>query len=370
MVSPSDKINDKGFMRRALELARKGEGRTSPNPMVGAVIVKNGKVVGEGWHKKAGGPHAEINAIRKAGANASGADLFVTLEPCRHYGKTPPCTDAVLQAGIKRVVVGMRDPNPLALGKGIRLLKKRGVEVVSGLLSKECAELNEAFVKFIRTGRPFVILKSALSLDGKIATRTGESQWITGARAREKVHVIRDRVDAILVGAGTVLKDNPYLTARLKKKNCKHPVRVILDSRCQVPLSANVFNNSAEERVIYATLSKIPDSRSKALEKKHVEVLRVNKKRQRMDLDHLMRLLGERQISSLLVEGGAEVNSRFIKDGLVDKAILFLAPILIGGREAPGMIGGRGIERLKDALKFKTITVTEIGPDLMLEGKV
>lgn len=359
-------------MRCALELARKGQGRTSPNPMVGAVLVKNGQVVGEGYHRKAGLPHAEIEALKRAGKKARGADLYVNLEPCCHFGRTPPCTDAIISAGVRKVIVGMRDPNKLMSGKGLRQLKKNGVQVVTGILKKECERLNEVFMKFVRTGNPFVVLKTAISLDGKIATSTGESQWITGAKAREKVHQIRNEVDAIVAGAGTVVKDDPFLTTRLRKKSAavRHPVRVVLDNEFIVPLKSNVFKNANSQRVLYATSRKLPDSRRKELTRRGVDILLLKEKKGGVDLLHLMRALGERDIASVLIEGGGEVNASALEAGIVDKAVVFVAPILIGGKDAPGPLGGKGVRRLADAFKIKNMTVNKVGNDLMLEGYI
>jgi len=355
-------------MSRALQLARKGEGRTSPNPLVGAVVVKNGRVVGEGFHKKAGAAHGEIEALRKAGNQAKGADLYVNLEPCCHFGKTPPCTRAIIAAGIKKVVIGMRDPNELVLGKGIRELKKSSIAVIDGVLKRDCERLNEVFMKFIQTRRPFVTLKSAISLDGKIATRTGESRWITGAKAREKVHQMRDRADVIVAGAGTVVKDDPFLTTRLRKKSVKHPVRVILDNEHLVPLTANVFKNSDCQRVLYAAGKNLPQARKEELARRGVEVLQLQEKGGGVDLQRLMKALGEMQLTSVLIEGGGEVNASALAQGVVDKVIFFIAPILIGGKDAPGSLGGPGIEDLRDAFKVKNMKVTAIGKDWMVEG--
>jgi diaminohydroxyphosphoribosylaminopyrimidine deaminase/5-amino-6-(5-phosphoribosylamino)uracil reductase len=356
-------------MARVLELARKGAGRTSPNPMVGAVVVKNGRVVGEGYHKKAGFPHGEVEALKKAGPKAKGADLYVNLEPCCHFGKTPPCTDAILTAGIRKVIVGMRDPNKLVIGKGIRQLRQKGIEVTTGVLGRECTRLNEFFIKFICTQRPFVILKTAVSLDGKIATSSGQSQWITGSKARQRVHQIRNEVDAIVAGAGTIVADNPFLTTRLgKKSNVKHPVRVILDNENLVPLNANVFKNTESQQVLYVTGKNLPVSREKALTQKGVEILPLKEKKGGVDLLHLMQALGEKELTSVLVEGGGEVNASFLEAGLVDKVMVFVAPLLIGGRDAPGPVGGLGFRRLEEAMKIKNMTVNSIGNDWLLEG--
>jgi diaminohydroxyphosphoribosylaminopyrimidine deaminase/5-amino-6-(5-phosphoribosylamino)uracil reductase len=357
------------YMQRALDLAEKAKGRTSPNPMVGAVIVKSGKVVGEGYHKRAGLAHAEIVALRKAGARARGADLYVNLEPCCHDGRTPPCTEAIIAAGIQKVVVSMRDPNSLVGGKGIRSLKRNGIEVATGVLRKDSEQLNEAFVKYIRVRRPFVILKSALSLDGKTATRTGDSRWITGSEAREYVHRLRNNVDAVLVGAGTVRVDNPRLTVRLRKERGRNPVRVIVGGKSGVSLSANVFRNAGRERVIYAVGKDFSPMRENKLRRMGVEVLILKQKKGRVDLGQLMDKLGEMGIVSILIEGGSEINACVLEEKLVDKLIYFLAPKIIGGNGAPSVVGGCGVKQLKDALSIRDLTVFQLGNDLVIEGK-
>jgi len=356
------------YMLRALELARKGRGRTSPNPMVGVVVVKKGRVVGEGYHKKAGAAHAEIEALEKAGGRAQGADLFINLEPCCHHGKTPPCTEALLQAGIRRVIVGMTDPNPQVSGRGIRRLRRQGVEVVSGVLKKDCQRLNENFVKYMRTGRPFVILKTAMSLDGKIATRSGHSKWITGPRARQWVHELRNEVDAILVGTGTVLKDNPSLTTRLQSGPGKHPVRVILDSGLRIPLTRKVYGKSGRAIVAVG-----PMASAKKIQKLHaqgVETLALREKTGGLDLKQLLGKLGQLELTSVLLEGGSELAASAIQLGLVDRVAVFIAPIFIGGKEAPGPLGGAGIAKIQNALAIKNMTVREIGKDLLVEGNL
>jgi diaminohydroxyphosphoribosylaminopyrimidine deaminase/5-amino-6-(5-phosphoribosylamino)uracil reductase len=356
------------WMRRALELAEKAAGRTLPNPMVGAVIVKNGRVIAEGYHKKAGRPHGEIEALRKAGKRARGAQLFVNLEPCCHQGRTPPCTDAIIESGLREVYVGMRDPNPQVAGKGIRQLKRAGIAVRTGLLRQECQRINEVFTKCIQTGMPFVTLKSALSLDGKIATSTGESQWITGPEARERVHRMRDQVDAILVGAGTVLKDNPRLTTRLKKGKGSNPARVILDAKAEIPLKAKVFHRARRERVIYVTAHGTSAYRINKLHKAGVQVYLLPDKNNRISLKKLIKLLGQSGVTSILVEGGGGLNASALKEGIIDKVVLFLAPLIIGGESAPGVVGGPGIKSLKQTLHIKNLTVTPMGADWMVEG--
>ena len=353
-------------MRRALELAARG--RTSPNPMVGAVVVKQGKVVGEGYHSRAGYPHAEVEALRQAGNKARSADLYVNLEPCCHFGRTPPCTDAIIQAGIKRVFVGMKDPNKQVGGKGLRALKAQGIVIVSGILKKECMKLNESFVKVMQTGMPFVIMKTAMSLDGKIATRSGDARWISGELARKHVHKIRNYVDAILVGTETVLKDNPRLTCRLATGSVEHPIRIILDRRNRIPLTANVFKNSRSQPVIYVTGSDISPARQKALVARKVEILNGKFGKNGFHIKPLLKELANRDMNSILVEGGAELNASVLKAGVVDRVVAFISPILIGGGKAPGFLGGQGVMKVNDAIKLKDIEVTKIGEDLMVEA--
>ncbi len=355
-------------MRRALELAQMARGRTSPNPMVGAVVVRRGKVVGEGYHSRAGQPHAEIEALRWAGDKARSADLYVNLEPCCHFGRTPPCTDAIIQAEIKRVFVGMKDPNNQVSGKGLRSLKAKGIVIVSGVLKEECLKLNESFIKVMKTGMPFVILKTAMSLDGKIATRSGDSRWITGKLARNHVHKIRNQVDAILVGTETVLKDNPRLTCRLETGAVKHPVRIILDRRNRIPLTAKVFKNSRSQKVIYVTGDGISSRRLKSLIDRKVEILNGKSSKNGFHIKPLLKELVNRGMNSILVEGGAELNASVVKVGMVDRVVAFISPLLIGGTQAPGFLGGQGVMKVNGAMNLKDIVVTKIGEDLMVEA--
>lgn len=362
------RLDSEDYMRRAIELAQKGSGRTSPNPMVGAVVVKGGKAVGEGYHAKAGRPHAEIEALKKAGRRARGASLYLNLEPCCHFGRTPPCTDAILAAGIARVFVGMRDPNPLVAGRGIGILQKAGVRVQTGILREECERLNEVFVKYIRSRTPFVVLKAAISLDGKIATAAGESRWISGAASRKIVHELRDRVDAVLVGAGTVLKDDPLLTTRLGRRKGKNPVRIVLDNRHLAPLNSRVFYNADTQRVIYVSTGQLPEERESELRRMGVEICPAPEKDGKVDLRQLLRKLGEMELTSVLIEGGSEVNASALEAKVVDKVMFFVAPVVIGGRGAPGAVGGEGIESLRDAHPVKRLTVRRVGKDFLLEG--
>lgn len=360
--------NDRYFMQEALKLAAKAEGYTSPNPLVGAVVVKDNRIVGRGYHKKAGTPHAEVHALNNAGELARGGTIYVTLEPCCHYGRTPPCTEAIKAAGIKRVVVAMTDPNPLVAGKGLKILKEAGIEVTTGVLADEAARLNEVFIKYITTGRPFVVLKAAVSLDGKIATVTGESKWITGPESREYTHRLRHRYDAILVGINTVLTDNPSLTARLPGDGGIDPVRVILDSKCRTPLNAKIINQSSKAKTIIACTKDAPEDRIKALKEAGTEVIVLPHKEGKVDILELLKELGRRQVTSILVEGGAQVHGSFLTAGAVDKVYWFIAPLLIGGGKAPGAVAGEGIKKLSEAVRLSELKVHRLGPDICIEG--
>ena len=361
---------DQHYMKQALNLARKAEGRTGPNPVVGSIVVKSREVISKGYHKRAGLPHAEILALRKAGIKARGADLYVNLEPCCHQGKTPPCTEAIVKAGIKRVVIGVRDPNRLVSGKGVSYLRKNGVEVVTGVLKRDCEKINEPFLKYIVTGRPWVILKSALSLDGKIATRTGDSKWITGPKARDYVHRLRNRVDAVLVGAGTVRADDPRLTVRLKSVSTRSPTRIIVGGHNGISMSARVFDNASREKVIYATLDGLSPNRKNKLQKMGVEILLMKQKQGQVHLPQLMNMLGAMDITSIMVEGGSMISGNLIKERLVDKVIYFIAPKIIGGKDAPSPVGGHGFGQLSDTLRIKDMTVAKLGDDLVVEGNI
>ena len=361
-------MTDEDYMREALRIARHAEGRTSPNPLVGAVIVRDGRVIAEGWHRKAGTPHAEIHALRMAGELARGATLYVTLEPCSHYGRTGPCAKAVAEAGIARVVVAMQDPNPKVAGRGMAMLREAGVEVRCGVLAEEAARLNEVFLHWITTGLPFVALKTAMTLDGKIATRTGDSQWITGEPARLRVHELRDMYDAILVGIGTVLHDDPSLTTRLPDRQGKNPLRVVLDSMARTPLSARLLTDGAAPTLIAVT-TRAPQERVEALRQAGAEVLVCGEGAQ-VDAEALLRALGAREISSVLVEGGGSVNEALLAARLVDKVYAFVAPKLVGGRDALTPVEGVGAERLSDAVTLTGLAAETVGEDVLLTGYV
>ncbi|MEK6656858.1 MAG: bifunctional diaminohydroxyphosphoribosylaminopyrimidine deaminase/5-amino-6-(5-phosphoribosylamino)uracil reductase RibD [Nitrospirota bacterium] len=363
--------DDEYYMRLCLSLAKKGKGRTSPNPIVGAVVVKDDKIIGKGYHKKAGLPHAEAIAISKAGSDAEGSTLYISLEPCCHSNKkTPPCTKKIIESKIKKVVIGMIDPNPLVSGKGIEELLASNIEVKTGVLEDEAKKINESFVKYIKTKTPFVILKIAESLDGKIATNTGESKWITGETAREYAHKLRDEVDAVLVGIGTVLRDNPSLTTRLKNKKGKDPIRVVVDSGLRIPLSAKLLTQKANARTIIATSKTASKGKIEKIKKTGAEIILLKTKNSKIPLTQLMKELGKREITSLMIEGGSEIAASAIKEAVVDKVVFFIALKIITGINAKPSIGGEGIKKLKDALMLKDVSVKRIGEDIMVEGYV
>jgi len=359
--------NKEFYMKRAIKLAKRGLGRTSPNPVVGAVIVKEGKIVGEGYHRQAGLPHAEIEAIKAAGNKAKGADLYVTLEPCNHHGRTPPCTEAILKAGIKRVFIGMHDPNPHVTGGGEKYLRQNGIYVETGILEKECQHLNEVFIKYVTTGLPFVSLKLAATLDGKIALASGEAKWITNEKSRRFVHHLRDIHDAILVGIGTVLKDNPSLTTRLPNKKGKDPLRIILDTHLRIPLKAKLLHLKSKASTLIITGPKASDKKIEALKNLGAEVMGVNLENGKLSLKELLKILGQRKITSVLVEGGAKVAASFLKQRLVDKTYFFYAPKLFGGKHI-SMIADLDITSMEEIISFKTISIKRFDNDILVIG--
>ncbi len=353
---------NKLFMKRALALAARG--RTSPNPMVGAVVVRGGKIVGEGYHPKAGELHAEVFALNQAGKLAKGADLYVSLEPCCHYGRTPPCTKAIIESGVRRVFAAMTDPNSLVCGKGIECLREAGIEVDIGLLGAEARKLNRAYVKRITSGQPFVLWKAAMTLDGKIAARTGDSRWITGERARKEVHRLRARFDAILVGIGTVLADDPELTVR-GITGAVNPLRVIVDGNARIPPTAKALNSDAATVIV--TRRDAPEDRLDALWSAGVRVLGVRDVDGRIDLKYLMNELANMGVNSVLLEGGGELAASMIEAGLVDEGMIFIAPKIVGGREAKTPVEGTGIELMSQALGVSRPRARRFGDDIALE---
>ena len=359
---------DERFMRRTLELAAKALGRTSPNPVVGAVIVRNGRIIGEGFHRRAGLPHAEREALRRITETARGATIYVNLEPCSHYGRTPPCADALIEAGIKRVVVGMVDPNPLVQGRGLRRLRRAGIAVATGVLREECERLNEDFACFIRTGRPFVTLKLAASLDGRIAAASGDSQWISGEQSRRVVHELRNRVDAILVGAETVRNDDPRLTCRMR--GGRDPLRVVLDGRLSITPSARVCTQPSTAPTLIATSEDHGRGEKQAqLEAQGVQVVCLPGKNGQVPLRPLLAELGRRGHKSVLIEGGGRIAAAALREGVVDKVLFFYAPLLLGG-EGRAMIGPLGIDRVAAGQKLHTITVERIGKDILVAAYI
>jgi len=355
-------------MKRALALAAKARGQTNPNPLVGAVIVKNGKIVGEGYHVQAGAPHAEIVALERAREQAQGATLYINLEPCCHYGRTPPCTRAIIESGIKKVIISMLDPNPLVAGKGREELLGAGIQLEVGLLAEEAQRLNEVFIKYITTRRPFVILKAGISLDGKIATSTGQSRWITGSKARYLSHQLRREADAILVGKRTILVDDPLLTVRLPQPSAKNPIKVVVDSTLEIPTSAKILSPESPAPTIIATTARATKEKMAQLEAKGARIITLSEREGRVDLGELMDILAQEGISSLILEGGAELNAAALQAGIVDKVVFFMAPIIIGGSTAPNVVGGKGFPELKRALRLTDLRLKKVGRDYMLEG--
>ena len=357
-------------MARAIELASRARGRTSPNPMVGAVLVRGDAIVGEGFHPRAGESHAETIALAQAGAAARGADLYVNLEPCSHHGRTPPCADAIIAAGVARVFAAMRDPNPKVDGRGVALLRTAGVKVHIGLLGDEAVRLNEVYCTNVTSGLPQVTLKIGMSLDGKTATRTGEARWITGEASRTRVHEMRNAVDAILVGIGTILADDPDLTTRLAGTDCRHPDRVVIDSHLRIPSRARVLAHRNRGRTILVAGPHAAESRVRELRELGAEVIIVDGGERRVDLRLVVERLFAQGITSVLIEGGSEIAASSLEAGIVDKLVFFIAPLLIGGREAPAVIGGRGVGPLADALRLRDVRWETVGDDIMVEGYV
>lgn len=355
-------------MAKAISLARKGEGFTSPNPMVGAVLVKDGIIIGQDYHKKAGLAHAESLAIAKAGSAAKGATLYVNLEPCNHFGKTPPCTEAIISAGIRRVVAAMRDPNPQVKGGGIERLNAAGIETEVGVLQEKAAELNEQYLYNKTTGLPFVIIKVAATLDGKIATRTGDSKWISSPKAREFAHHLRHSVDAVAIGSGTVQKDNPQLTVRLEN-NQYFSHRVIFDSSLRISPDARIYREKDHGKLYVVTSEKTDDAKAILLESIGVTIIRVgNDKNGFPDIKESLRKLGGEGITSILVEGGAKFISSFIKSGMANKLVAVYAPMIIGGREAVPMIDDLGIESISNAITLKKNSWRKFGEEIIFTG--
>lgn len=360
-------MNDIKYMKLALSLAEKGSGFVNPNPMVGAVIVKNGEIIGMGCHEKYGQLHAERNALAACTEPPEGAVMYVTLEPCCHYGKTPPCTEAIIKSGIRKVVVGSQDPNPKVGGKGIKILRENGIEVVTGVLEDECTALNEIFFHYIATQTPFVTMKYAMTMDGKIATYSGKSKWITGGQAREHVHRSRLRHAAIMAGSGTVIADDPMLTCRIP--GGRDPVRIICDTRLRIPAESNIVR-TADQIMTYIATTCEDQARLKPLTDAGCRILTISEKEGHIDLVELMAKLGEEKIDSILLEGGASLNYSALRAGIVNKVQAYVAPKIFGGRNAKTPVGGAGIEAPDEAFMLRDRKITVLGSDILIEGEV
>jgi diaminohydroxyphosphoribosylaminopyrimidine deaminase/5-amino-6-(5-phosphoribosylamino)uracil reductase len=361
-------LSDEALIGRAIELAERGRGLVSPNPMVGAVVVSDGEAIGQGWHEGPGTPHAEVVALNGAGDRARGATLYTSLEPCVHFGRTPPCTEAILRAGVSRVVVAATDPNPVVDGRGLRTLREAGVEVRGGVRADEAERLNEAFAKHIRTGMPFVTWKAAVSLDGKVAARDGSSRWITGEQARADAHRLRGSADAILVGAGTALADDPALTVRDPDYRGRPPIRVLVDARGRVDEGRVLFDDAAP--TIVATTELAPRARRDAWRDAGAEVLVFEPEGERVSLVALLSDLGKRDVQSVLLEGGPSLAWSAVEGGLVDRLVMYLAPTLVGGESAPGALGGAGFGPISEALPVRIRSIERFGEDVRLEADV
>ncbi|MFA6900840.1 MAG: bifunctional diaminohydroxyphosphoribosylaminopyrimidine deaminase/5-amino-6-(5-phosphoribosylamino)uracil reductase RibD [Desulfurivibrionaceae bacterium] len=362
--------DDRAWMQLAIKEAKKGLGRTSPNPCVGAVVVKNNRLIATGYHHQAGTPHAEVHALRTAGVKARGATIYVTLEPCNHTGKTPPCTQAILASGIKRVVVGMLDPNPLVAGGGCKTLADRGLEVMQGVLAEECRSLNRPFSKHVTTGLPWVIMKAGMSLDGRLALASGQCSWITNEQSRRRVHRLRDRVDAILIGSETALCDDPALTTRLPGRKGRDPLRVILDTALRLPVSARMLQQASNAPTWIFCGPEVDVKRAEALVAAGAVIKQVRlDEAGQLDLAAVLCELGRAQLTSVLVEGGSRVHGAFLRANLVDEVQIFVAPIFIGNDGVP-LVDSLGLQQITEAPRFSTTKVRRFGNDVLIEGLI
>lgn len=355
------------FMNLAMKLALRAKGRTSPNPMVGALVVKNGRIIGKGFHEEAGLAHAEIVALDEAGKNSKGATLYVTLEPCTHFGRTPPCVDRIIKSGVKQVVIGMIDPNPLNNGKGINILKQQGIKVKVGILEENLKKINEAFIKYITKRMPFVTVKVAQSLDGKIATWRTDSKWITSDKSRGLAHRMRAGYDAIMVGVNTVLRDNPKLDTWFSRK---HPIKIVVDSQLSTPEDSNIF--SANTKVIIVTLASKPgqETENRKILAEKAKIVEVKEKAGQINLKDMMKKLAQLEITNILVEGGGTLIGTLFDEKLVDKIIFFISPKIIGGQEAISSVMGKGVSRVDEAIKLKDVNLRHSGEDFLVEAYV
>jgi|TARA_B100001971_G_C18141126_1_gene510445 diaminohydroxyphosphoribosylaminopyrimidine deaminase/5-amino-6-(5-phosphoribosylamino)uracil reductase len=354
-------IPHKKYLEMAIKLAEKGRGKVSPNPLVGCLIIKRGRIVGRGYHKKAGDHHAEVNALKEAGKKAKDSILYCTLEPCSHWGKTPPCTEQIVQSGVREIVIGNKDPNPMV--NGFEELKGRGIKSRIGILDEECAKLNEVYLKWMKTKKPFVIVKAAMSLDGKIATKSGDSKYISGKEARKIVHELRSDLDAVMVGSNTVKKDNPELTVRLTRG--ENPIKIVIDSKLKISEKAKIVKKEPGKLIII-TSKTANKKKVKALQLKGVRFIHTNLNRGKIDLKEAMKELGKHDITSIMIEGGAVLNAEAIRAGIVDKMLFFISPKMIG--QGPAAVGDLGITQVDKALKLKNIDFKKIGKDILVEG--
>jgi diaminohydroxyphosphoribosylaminopyrimidine deaminase/5-amino-6-(5-phosphoribosylamino)uracil reductase len=364
-----DKL-DNYYMERAIEISKKAVGFVNPNPLVGAVIVKDNRIIGEGYHEYFGGPHAEVNAFKNAKEDVEGATMYVTLEPCSHYGKTPPCADAIVKSKIAKVVVGMIDPNPQVSGRGIEILRSNGIDVIVGVMDKEIKKTNEIFIKYITQKRPFCIMKTAMTIDGKISTSTGDSKWISNEKSRSYVHELRQNVTGIMVGIGTVLADDPELTTRRQDKISKNPIRIVIDSKAKIPLESKVLKCDDKTKTIIATTEFAKDSKVEAIKQKGAVVIVTKSKNGWVNLTELMSLLCEMGIDSILLEGGSTLNYSALQEGIVDKVITFISPKIFGGTTGKTPVGGQGVEHVSDSIVLRDAEVTRFDEDIMIEAYV
>lgn len=360
-------MNDDFYMDFAIKLALKGEGKVNPNPLVGAVIVKNNKIIGSGYHEQYGKEHAERNAVKSCNKNMEGSTIYVTLEPCFHFGRQPPCVDMIIEKKIRRVVIGMIDPNPLVSGKSIEKLRENNIEVTVGVREKECKKLNEIFIKYITSKIPFVLLKAGMSLDGKIATYTGESKWITCEESRKDAHNLRNKLYAIMVGINTVILDDPELTCRIK--GGRNPIKIIVDSSLRIPIDSKVVKINPYLTII-ATTEKADENKKRILEDMGISIITTSLKNNKVDLSELLQAIGEKNIDSILIEGGSELNFSALEEGIVDKIRFYIAPKILGGDKSKSSIGGQGFSRLYDCINLNEISYKNINDDLIVEGYI
>jgi diaminohydroxyphosphoribosylaminopyrimidine deaminase/5-amino-6-(5-phosphoribosylamino)uracil reductase len=357
-------------MQKAIDLSLKGIGLVNPNPLVGAVIIKNNKIIGQGFHEAFGQDHAEVNAINNASEDCSGATIYVTLEPCSHYGKTPPCALKIIEHGFKNVIIGMRDPNPLVAGRGIQLLKDAGINVETGILENEIKKINEVFVHYIIHKTPFVVMKTASTFDGKIATKSGNTKWISGSESQKFVHELRHKYSGIMIGINTVINDNPQLNIRHLHGEIKNPTKIIIDSKAAIPLNSKIINNNDGSKIIIAVTEKATQENIEKIEKKGANIIVCPSTKEGVDLKYLMTELGKLSIDSILLEGGGTLNFSALKQGIVKKVINIIAPKIIGGANAPSPVDGSGIEDLSNSIKLKNLSSRMLGDDIVVEAEV